>query len=154
MSLLTDTIKKEKANVAWPEAKRIRHAAKAKQLTKKLMADLVELEPKLAPNGDIHISDSNNFYCRILVDSSGYRIAHYEDTDASGASPTFLPNKKDKERLIHSIIIHLPQEMVQKLSMKAETKPLRQTIADLMHKGWGKLKQWQCATWTLFTHHC
>ncbi|OOZ40351.1 hypothetical protein [Solemya elarraichensis gill symbiont] len=142
MSLLIDTIRKEQAEVETVrhKAESARRAAHARRLTEELMKDLAELEPKLAPNGDIHISDGDNFYCRILVDSTGYRIARYEDTDDSGAASTFTPDHEDKERLIRSVIDHLPHDVVQRLSMKIEPRSPLQVIADMFVDSWYKLK--------------
>ncbi len=142
MSLLTDTLRKEMAEVeaVRHKADSARRADQTKRLTDKLMKDLVELEPKMAPNGDIHISDGDNFYCRILVDSTGYRLARYKDTDASGAASTFTPDHEDRERLIRCIIDHLPHDMVQRLSMKIKPRSPLQIIADKLIDSWHKLK--------------
>jgi hypothetical protein len=142
MSLLTDTLRKEMAEVeaVRHKADSARRADQTKRLTDKLMKDLVELEPKMAPNGDIHISDGNNFYCRILVDSTGYRLARYKDTDASGAASTFTPDHEDRERLIRCIIDHLPHDVVRRLTMRIEPRSPLHVIADMLTSRWYKLK--------------
>ncbi|OOZ75457.1 hypothetical protein BOW50_11560 [Solemya velum gill symbiont] len=142
MSLLIDTLRKEKAELeaVRHRARSTRRAARTRHLTEKLMKDLAELEPKLAPDGDIHICDGENFYCRILVDASGYRLARYEDTDASGAASTFTSDHEDRERLIRCVIDHLPHDMVQRLSMRIEPRTPLQVFADKLIDSWHKLK--------------